>query len=273
MWRSKNRNDVARDIEEGKRSGRYTNCTQLVLAGERTFQTYCKQRALQYPENPYPAGVVGIPLLKEPHCPEDCHFFEDRAKAEEERKAAEQRAAEDRARVEREKETAEKRARRRARFLWPITVVAHQERMSGLVKYFRENVGGNAIWDVIKWLVVAAVSGGGLTYYRQAIGEHLLGSWPRWVAWLFGFAGLLLGLIVPLIRHRRSGPAEEWLPADLTFAEPFYYAQGDSTPFCPRCWQASKRRMHLDEDWDRTRWECPDCHYVKVLKQRLPARQ
>lgn len=67
-------------------------------------------------------------------------------------------------------------------------------------------------------------------------------------------------------------PLAEPNPSDMTFREPFYFAPGDGTPFCPRCWEADKRRIHLDEDWARTRWECPHCHHTKVLDRALPLK-
>ncbi|SRR6266699_5598341 len=152
-------------------------------------------------------------------------------------------------------------------------------KMGALATWFRDNVGGNAVWDGIKGLLVLLASGGALTYYRDAVERHLLQTWPRWVAWAFGFAGFLLGLIIALMRiRRRSSPTKESLPAntsggDLVFEAPFYFCKGDSTPFCPRYWEASRRRLHLDDDWNRTRWECPDCHYVKVLDEGLPRKR
>jgi hypothetical protein len=79
------------------------------------------------------------------------------------------------------------------------------------------------------------------------------------------------GFAKALERTALRPPADERPSAtDLAFVQPFYFAPGDSTPFCPRCWEASKRRIHLDDAWKRTRWECPDCHHTKVLEQALP---
>jgi ribosomal protein S27AE len=136
--------------------------------------------------------------------------------------------------------------------------------MSGVAKWFRDSVLGNATWDAIKYVVLLLLaSGGALTYYWKPVGQYLDGCWPRWAAWLLGFVGVLLALAVT----RKPGQD------DLVFEEPFYYAVDDGTPFCPRCWEDSRKRFHLDEDWRRTRWECPDCHYVKVLDHALPARR
>jgi hypothetical protein len=31
----------------------------------------------------------------------------------------------------------------------------------------------------------------------------------------------------------------------LSFKTPFYYAEGDSVPFCPKCWEADKKAVHM----------------------------
>src|SRR5258708_19138291 len=32
---------------------------------------------------------------------------------------------------------------------------------------------------------------------------------------------------------------------ELVFKEPFYYLEGDSTPYCPACWEAKRSAVHL----------------------------
>jgi plasmid stabilization system protein ParE len=48
----------------------------------------------------------------------------------------------------------------------------------------------------------------------------------------------------------------------LEYRVPFYYAEGDSNPFCPRCWEKDKRAIHLSPErilsGARAR-PCPDC--------------
>lgn len=34
---------------------------------------------------------------------------------------------------------------------------------------------------------------------------------------------------------------------ELEFRPPFFYAQGDDTPFCPNCWEADRRQIHLED--------------------------
>jgi len=48
---------------------------------------------------------------------------------------------------------------------------------------------------------------------------------------------------------------------EMKFNNPFYYAEGDNTPFCPRCWEVDKIQMHLNNR--RTTafpWVCPNCN-------------
>jgi hypothetical protein len=137
-WESSNKHAVAVDLEEGKSKRRYKECTHLRIgentnpysSGERFF-LHCEEDSLLLPEDPSLAGIVGMPLLREPCCPDDCRFFEDRAKAEAEKQAAEQRAAderaavekraaEERAQAERVRMAAERRARTLAVVRWPI---------------------------------------------------------------------------------------------------------------------------------------------------------
>ena len=43
---------------------------------------------------------------------------------------------------------------------------------------------------------------------------------------------------------------------------PFYWQEGDDTPFCPTCWETKKLAVHLafaSEATDGTRWDCKSC--------------
>jgi len=51
----------------------------------------------------------------------------------------------------------------------------------------------------------------------------------------------------------------------LQFKAPFYYAPGDQTPFCQRCWEVDHRALHLEGAWQGKRWECAQCHHVYVI--------
>jgi hypothetical protein len=66
-----------------------------------------------------------------------------------------------------------------------------------------------------------------------------------------------------------EAPAAPQTRPQLTHRPPFYFAADDPIPFCPRCWEASGGTFHLDEEWDGRRWECLQCHFVKVLETPL----
>ena len=41
---------------------------------------------------------------------------------------------------------------------------------------------------------------------------------------------------------------EKLLQVDkMTFRFPFYYAEGDDVPYCPRCWEGNKKAIHYPE--------------------------
>jgi hypothetical protein len=48
----------------------------------------------------------------------------------------------------------------------------------------------------------------------------------------------------------------------MQFKEPFYYQEGDQTPFCAACWECNGAAVHVtfgfDDDHD-TRWHRPVC--------------
>ena len=49
----------------------------------------------------------------------------------------------------------------------------------------------------------------------------------------------------------------------LVYDDKFYFLQGDSVPYCPQCWEASKKAIHLQgpanihREW--TTWTCLNC--------------
>jgi hypothetical protein len=65
----------------------------------------------------------------------------------------------------------------------------------------------------------------------------------------------------------------------LTFKAPFYFADGDETPICPRCWEVDRRTVHLHGPFRVTglRWDCPQCkreYLVQTDEERnLAARR
>ena len=56
----------------------------------------------------------------------------------------------------------------------------------------------------------------------------------------------------------------------LTFKEPFYYQEGDYTPFCPACWELKNSAIHLTFEFNRedaVRWDCKVCHNTFMDKK------
>ena len=49
---------------------------------------------------------------------------------------------------------------------------------------------------------------------------------------------------------------------ELTFKNQFYWKEGDTTPFCPRCWEKDQRVIHVSpensKNYDKIR-TCPEC--------------
>ena len=64
------------------------------------------------------------------------------------------------------------------------------------------------------------------------------------------------------------------LKKNLAFKEPLYWLEGDTTPYCPGCWEDKRSAVHLtflDDYSDATRWQCPVCrHHYDVTK--MPRR-
>lgn len=55
----------------------------------------------------------------------------------------------------------------------------------------------------------------------------------------------------------------------MTFKEPFWYQEGDETPFCPACYEAKDRAVHVKFVTD-SRWDCPSCGHIYYLKRNVP---
>lgn len=47
----------------------------------------------------------------------------------------------------------------------------------------------------------------------------------------------------------------------LIFKAPMYYADGDETPYCPRCWENNKKAIHLVFDEFNVAHDCPECKF------------
>ena len=85
----------------------------------------------------------------------------------------------------------------------------------------------------------------------------------------------LEGEVVELTREKRGledkvAELERTLAThkQMQFKEPFYFQEGDNTPYCPACWENRKKPVHVTFIFDnpeRTRWDCPVCqhHYLK----------
>jgi hypothetical protein len=49
---------------------------------------------------------------------------------------------------------------------------------------------------------------------------------------------------------------------ELKFKAPFYYVDGDATPYCPGCWEARKVVIHLTQHQQFMHLrQCPVCKY------------
>jgi hypothetical protein len=56
----------------------------------------------------------------------------------------------------------------------------------------------------------------------------------------------------------------------MTFKEPFFYQEGDKTPFCPSCWESKDTAVHLvflANRRDAIVWDCP------TRKTRYPVQK
>jgi hypothetical protein len=61
------------------------------------------------------------------------------------------------------------------------------------------------------------------------------------------------------------------LRKDLKFKEPFYYLEGDETPYCPGCFEGLKHlAVHVvfgNKMTNQTRWDCPFCQHTYLVKE------
>lgn len=76
----------------------------------------------------------------------------------------------------------------------------------------------------------------------------------------------LEGDIIELTRHNRDleekcRHLEDQLAfkSKLTFKSPFYFAEGDDTPYCPKCWEVSKIAIHLRRAFPARILVCENC--------------
>lgn len=50
----------------------------------------------------------------------------------------------------------------------------------------------------------------------------------------------------------------------LSFEYPFYYLKDDKVPFCPRCWEADQKAIHLLGTENESQF-CPECSNKYIL--------
>jgi hypothetical protein len=94
-------NEIAEDIAEGKRTGRYKDCVYLGIMTEGAYShvTNCEKWSL-LPNNTDPDS----------HCPSTCHFFTDRSVLEKARQAEQDEQLRQKA-AQRHREEAQERRR------------------------------------------------------------------------------------------------------------------------------------------------------------------
>jgi regulator of replication initiation timing len=66
------------------------------------------------------------------------------------------------------------------------------------------------------------------------------------------------------------------LKQKMHFTEPFYYQEGDKTPYCPACWEGKDSAIHLFLAFDNTeytRWDCPSCKHNYLMEKSLGHRK
>ena len=60
------------------------------------------------------------------------------------------------------------------------------------------------------------------------------------------------------------------LRTKMNFKEPFYFQDGDLTPFCPACWETKNTPVHVMFGYDGSedsRWDCPSCKHMYLVKK------
>jgi len=55
---------------------------------------------------------------------------------------------------------------------------------------------------------------------------------------------------------------------NLSFRTPFYFATGDAAPYCPRCWEANRKAVHVVKifEGEETRWDCFECKQMYLIR-------
>jgi hypothetical protein len=64
------------------------------------------------------------------------------------------------------------------------------------------------------------------------------------------------------------------LKEKMHFTAPFYYQEGDKTPFCAACFEGKEHlAIHVQFSHDHpreTRWDCPTCKQMYVIRKGNP---
>jgi len=56
----------------------------------------------------------------------------------------------------------------------------------------------------------------------------------------------------------------------MEFKEPFYYQEGDETPFCPSCMESNDTPVHVvfvSNEPSAIHWNCPSCKTPYIVKK------
>jgi hypothetical protein len=57
----------------------------------------------------------------------------------------------------------------------------------------------------------------------------------------------------------------------LKFDKPFFWMDGDNTPYCPSCWEVKGIAVHLFQYYknqEETRWDCTNCKQMFLIPSR-----
>ncbi|HEX6805514.1 MAG TPA: hypothetical protein VF133_17680 [Terriglobales bacterium] len=66
------------------------------------------------------------------------------------------------------------------------------------------------------------------------------------------------------------------LRGKMQFKPPFWFQNGDVTPFCPSCWETKTQAIHVVKDMEEdgeTNWHCPtckNCYHVRSGRTLYP---
>jgi hypothetical protein len=58
------------------------------------------------------------------------------------------------------------------------------------------------------------------------------------------------------------------LQGKMNFNAPFYFQDGDATPYCSSCWETKTQAIHVVTIWDsegKSRRDCPTCKNAYVV--------